>query len=119
MVLQNKWDIYHSGKQLDHIGEDVLALCRQHDIKLIGYSPLSSFPFVMIPVRDPLVETLARKKGVTAAEVSVVNYISFFSDFYIQPKEINDCEYIAYIYIHDVCVDQAHITSHSNYIAFY
>lgn len=70
MVLQNKFDVYHTGKQLDHIGEDVRALCRQHDIKLIGYSPLSSFPFVMVPLADPIVETIAAKRQVPPAEVS-------------------------------------------------
>ena len=72
MVLQNKFDVYDSGKQLDYVGEDMHALCRLHDIKLVGCSPLSSFPFVMVPLADPIVQTIARKRQVSPAEVRLL-----------------------------------------------
>ena len=46
-VLQNKFDIYHRGKQWDSAGGSVLGFCRDHGITMMGYSPLDSFPFVL------------------------------------------------------------------------
>jgi diketogulonate reductase-like aldo/keto reductase len=71
MVLQNKFDLYHPGRQLDPRGnDDVQALCNSHNIKLIGYSPLSAFPFVLTPLQDPIVQAIAEKRQVPPAEVA-------------------------------------------------
>ena len=37
MVLQNKYDLYHRGRQLDNIGDDVWATCESLNIRVIGY----------------------------------------------------------------------------------
>ena len=62
MVLQNKYDIYHPGKQLDNKGDNVLLTCSELNVQLVGYSPFSSFPFSMLPLDDPLVSVVASKR---------------------------------------------------------
>ena len=37
MVLQNKFDIYHQGRQLDSAGDDIAATCRDLNIRMVGY----------------------------------------------------------------------------------
>lgn len=59
MVLQNKFDVYHPGKQLDNQGDAILQTCAELGVQLVGYSPFSSFPFSLRPLDDPLVGVIA------------------------------------------------------------
>ena len=59
VVLQNKFDIYHIAKQIDDRGDDVLATCEEFGIRLVAYSPLSAYPFAMLPSEDPIVRYIA------------------------------------------------------------
>jgi diketogulonate reductase-like aldo/keto reductase len=63
MVLQNKFDVYHPGKQLDNKGDFILQTCADLNVQLVGYSPFSSFPFTMLPLEDPLVKEIAARRG--------------------------------------------------------
>lgn len=66
-VVQNKFDIYHPGKQLDANGDAILHTCLQHDMLMVAYSPFSAYPFVMRPLEDPLVAKVAKSLGLTPA----------------------------------------------------
>ena len=59
-VLQNKYDIYHPGRQLDHTGIDIETVARNYGIQLVGYSPFSSFPFSLLPLYDPFLLQLSK-----------------------------------------------------------
>lgn len=63
VVLQNKYDIYHLGKQLDKAGDRVLATAKAQGLVLMAYSPFSAFPFVMQPLADPIVAAVAARKS--------------------------------------------------------
>lgn len=63
MVIQNKFDIYHLGKQIDFQGDNIMSIMKKHDIKMVAYSPLSSFPFVMKPSEDPIIAFIANNKS--------------------------------------------------------
>lgn len=69
MVVQNKVDPYHVAKQLDDRGDPVVRLCREQGIVMVAYSSLSAYPFVMKPADDPIVRSIARKHGLTAAQI--------------------------------------------------
>jgi diketogulonate reductase-like aldo/keto reductase len=70
-VLQNKFDIYHPGRQLDPNGDDIMKTCREMGIQLVGYSPFSAFPLALLPLQDPLADLVAKKRGLneTAGDV--------------------------------------------------
>jgi diketogulonate reductase-like aldo/keto reductase len=61
-VLQNKYDIYHTGRQLDVTGIDIELLLKRYQIQMIGYSPFSSFPFALQPLLDPILKQLSALK---------------------------------------------------------
>ena len=63
MVIQNKLDIYHVGKQIDPNGDHILHLAKTNGIKMVAYSPLSAFPFIMQPADDPIVRSIAHRMG--------------------------------------------------------
>lgn len=75
MVVQNKLDIYHIGKQLDNRGDNIVTFAAKNQIVLLAYSPFSAYPFVMEPVADPIVNFLAHRRSqlsgttVTAAQM--------------------------------------------------
>jgi diketogulonate reductase-like aldo/keto reductase len=71
MVIQNKFDIYHLGKQLDHTGDDVYAYAKSLGIIMVAYSSFSAYPFSMIPTHDPIVNFVALRQPapVTPAQV--------------------------------------------------
>ena len=60
-VLQNKFDLYHHGKQLDNVGEDIYYHARERGLLLLAYSPFSSYPFSMMPALDPVVQAVAQR----------------------------------------------------------
>jgi diketogulonate reductase-like aldo/keto reductase len=74
-ILQNKLDIYHVGKQIDIRGDTIMSYCRENNIKIMAYSSFTAYPFVMVPIADPIVNFIARKlsfslgKKVTAGQV--------------------------------------------------
>jgi len=68
-VVQNKYDVYHRGKQLDPRGDDVLRTCRAERLVLVAYSPFSAYPFVMLPAHDPIVTALATARNSTAPQL--------------------------------------------------
>jgi diketogulonate reductase-like aldo/keto reductase len=57
-VLQNKYDIYHPGRQLDVTGVDIELVLKRYQIQMVGYSPFSSFPFTLLPLLDPILKQL-------------------------------------------------------------
>lgn len=57
-VLQNKYDIYHPGRQLDTTGVDIELVLKRYQIQMVGYSPFSSFPFTLLPLLDPILKQL-------------------------------------------------------------
>lgn len=59
MVLQNKVDVYHVGKQLDNEGDEVVAFAQEHGVVVVAYSSFSGYPFSMKPVDDPIVRFVA------------------------------------------------------------
>ena len=64
MVVQNKFDVYHQGKQLDSEGDDVVAYAKSRGIALVAYSSFSAYPFAMLPTYDPIVIYLAQRQSV-------------------------------------------------------
>ena len=71
MVVQNKYDVYHAGKQLDNQGDRIVEYMKSRGIILVSYSPFSSYPFTMEPVHDPIVRFLASKLQLTPAQVLI------------------------------------------------
>mmetsp|Transcript_22088 Transcript_22088/g.28607 ORF Transcript_22088/g.28607 Transcript_22088/m.28607 type:complete len:580 (-) Transcript_22088:300-2039(-) len=66
-VLQTKFSIYHQGSNFDHF--DYQKYCEERNLKLVGYSSLAAFPFVMPPMEDVHVRYLAKKLGKSPAQV--------------------------------------------------
>jgi diketogulonate reductase-like aldo/keto reductase len=69
VVIQNKFDIYHPGKQLDDVGDKILATCVSNNITMVAYSPFSSFPFVLKPLDDPIINILAKRLNLKPSTV--------------------------------------------------
>eukprot|EP00607_Mallomonas_marina_P005549 CAMPEP_0182428340 /NCGR_PEP_ID=MMETSP1167-20130531/22488_1 /TAXON_ID=2988 /ORGANISM="Mallomonas Sp, Strain CCMP3275" /LENGTH=552 /DNA_ID=CAMNT_0024611183 /DNA_START=66 /DNA_END=1724 /DNA_ORIENTATION=+ len=69
MVVQNKMDVYHVGKQIDPRGDDIERTCAELKVKLVAYSSFSAYPFVMMPTHDPIVQYIAAKYKATPAQV--------------------------------------------------
>lgn len=75
MILQNKLDIYHVGKQIDIRGDNILHYAKENKIVMMAYSPFSAYPFVMEPISDPIIQYIALKysfitqKKVTPAQI--------------------------------------------------
>ena len=59
MVVQNKVDVYHVGKQLDNKGDTVVSYAASQKILVVAYSTHSAYPFVMKPLDDPIVRYIA------------------------------------------------------------
>lgn len=59
MVVQNKVDVYHVGKQLDNKGDTVVSFAASQKILVVAYSTHSAYPFVMKPLDDPIVRHIA------------------------------------------------------------
>mmetsp|Transcript_17905 Transcript_17905/g.33667 ORF Transcript_17905/g.33667 Transcript_17905/m.33667 type:complete len:620 (-) Transcript_17905:161-2020(-) len=91
VVLQNKFDVYHPGKQLDNRGDFILETCAEFHIQLVGYSPFSSFPFSMLPLDDPLVHEIAsrRGKGDLATPAAVLTQWSLQQGVALIPRSTN------------------------------
>lgn len=62
MVVQNKYDLYHRGRQLDSGGDYIERTCAEMGIHVVGYSPFSSFPFTLLPLHDPLVASIVQRR---------------------------------------------------------
>jgi diketogulonate reductase-like aldo/keto reductase len=69
MVVQNKADVYHVAKQLDNRGDPIVKFARENGILMVAYSSFSAYPFVMKPTEDPIVRSVARRTGLSAAQV--------------------------------------------------
>ncbi len=63
MVLQNKLDPYHVGKQLDNEGDKVMKLARLKKMEVVAYSSFSAYPFAMTPIEDPIIKYIAKRHG--------------------------------------------------------
>jgi diketogulonate reductase-like aldo/keto reductase len=68
-VVQNKFDIYHQGKQFDATGMNMLRFCKERGIVLVAYSSFSAYPFVMQPLDDPIVLEIASRLRMTPSEL--------------------------------------------------
>lgn len=62
MVVQNKFDIYHLGKQLDAEGDDIITYTRSIGALMVAYSPFSAYPFVLSPLEDPIVKFISHRR---------------------------------------------------------
>jgi diketogulonate reductase-like aldo/keto reductase len=69
MVVQNKVDVYHVAKQLDNRGDPIVKFARDNNILVVAYSSFSAYPFVMKPTEDPIVRSIARRTGLSPAQV--------------------------------------------------
>lgn len=69
MVVQNKVDVYHVGKQLDNRGDPIVRYAKENNILMVAYSTFSAYPFVMQATEDPVVRWVARSRGLTAGQV--------------------------------------------------
>ena len=62
VVLQNKLDLYHVGRQFDNVGTaTVMATAKTYKLFLMGYSPFSGYPFALMPTRDPVVKAVTNE----------------------------------------------------------
>src|SRR3954464_7325016 len=59
MMVQNKLDVYHYGKQLDNKGDTLCLYAKSQQISVQAYSPLSASPFMLNPLDDPIVRAVA------------------------------------------------------------
>jgi len=71
MVVQNKVDVYHVGKQLDNKGDTVVSFAASHKILVVAYSTHSAYPFVMKPLDDPVVRYIAHNHNLYHDDTSV------------------------------------------------
>jgi len=62
-VVQNKLDAYRRGSQQAAGGEDVLAVCAELGLAVVGYSALSGWPYGVGALGDPLLRQLAARRG--------------------------------------------------------
>ena len=69
MVVQNKVDVYHVGKQLDNKGDAIVKFAKENNILVVAYSTFSAYPFTMSPSDDPIVRSIAHARGITAGQV--------------------------------------------------
>ena len=81
MVVQNKLDVYHVGKQLDNRADELVATCRELGIILVSYSPFSAYPFVMTPAADPIVRYVARRMSADLSD-------STGKDIVVTPEQV-------------------------------
>ena len=68
-VLQNKFDPFHQGDQLNRAGQDLVALAASKGIATVGYSTLRGWPLAMSPAEDARVAAVAAKHDRTASQV--------------------------------------------------
>jgi len=68
-VAQVKADAYHYGAQLNPRGEDAAEFAESRRAAVVGYAPLSGWPFALVPARDAHVVAVARRIGRTPAQV--------------------------------------------------
>lgn len=69
-VLQNKHSPYHQGSQMaPKDAENVLDIAREHGIVVVGYSTMSSWPFMMSALHDPHLVFLASKYRSSPAQI--------------------------------------------------
>lgn len=93
LVVQNKIDPYHIGKQLDNKGDNIIEYCRDNDILVVSYSIFSSYPFVLVPLEDPIIKyvTVEYNKhyntNVTTAQI-ILRW-SLQKGFSIIPRSMN------------------------------
>jgi len=64
-------DPYHVGKQLDNKGDDLVQYARSKGIIVVAYSTLSSYPFSMNPIHDPIIRYIAAKHSFGQQQKSV------------------------------------------------
>lgn len=69
MVVQNKLDVYHVGKQLDNRGDNIAKYARDNNVLVVAYSTFSGYPFAMKPADDPVVREVAAARGITPSQV--------------------------------------------------
>jgi len=69
MFSQDKVDLYHIGRTRDFIGEDLVTQARNYKMKIVAFSPLSAWPFVMKPMDDPIVLNVAHRLQITPGQV--------------------------------------------------
>lgn len=69
MFSQDKVDVYHIGRTADSVGEDLVTQARNYKMKIVAYSPLSAWPFVLKPADDPIVLSIAHRLDITPGQV--------------------------------------------------
>eukprot|EP01040_Poterioochromonas_malhamensis_P000203 gene203-213_t len=94
ILLQNKYDIYHVGKQIDVRGDSIISYSREKGITMMAYSPFSAYPFVMEPISDPIINYIAKKysfllqKKVTPGQILLKWIIQ--RGITVIPRSVND-----------------------------
>jgi len=68
-ILYNKFDVYRQGEYFLQKESLLMELCADHKIFIESFSPLSGFPFVMQPRRDPHVHWIASNLRKTPEQV--------------------------------------------------
>lgn len=84
MFIEQKADIYDLGRailmhstglpgelRLDSDNEDIVSLAHSLHIAITSWGPLSSEPFMMIPLLDPIVLSIANRLKVTPARLTL------------------------------------------------
>lgn len=72
VVVQNKFDVYHIGKQFDNRATDYVRVAKELNVVNVAYSSFSAYPFVMKPLDDPIVQFVATRNGLTPAETVIL-----------------------------------------------
>lgn len=80
MFIEQKADIYdlgrailmHStGEKMDSDNEDIVSLAHTLHIAITSWGPLSSEPFKMVPLKDPIVASVANRLHVSPARLTL------------------------------------------------
>mmetsp|Transcript_20323 Transcript_20323/g.19630 ORF Transcript_20323/g.19630 Transcript_20323/m.19630 type:complete len:593 (+) Transcript_20323:46-1824(+) len=93
LVIQNKIDPYHIGKQLDNKGDNIIQYSRDNDILVVSYSIFSSYPFALVPLEDPIIKysTVQYNKhyNTNATTAQIILRWSLQKGFSIIPRSMN------------------------------
>jgi len=68
VYLQNKFSIYNPGEQ--QVGStSISAYAREHGIQVMGYSVINPWPFMLPPMEDPHIQSIASRYGRSPSQV--------------------------------------------------
>ena len=88
-VTQNKGDVYHVGKQIDPDGDPILSYLRENSMKLVAYSSFSAYPFVMVPLYDPIISYIASVHPNKPSNSQIILLWQLQHDMIVIPRSSN------------------------------